>query len=353
MGIPSISLRETISENNLSLNDLTLVLGVCITGQSSNQGPIIVRNRSELSKLAGFSLSNSEWKQAYYLADEASLVVVTSNSASLTSQVANLYAFDGCDIEAYTDLGNRLTAAALLSAAGTDGWIRDGEVQIKPPSILIIHYDSGLPAISDTISSQVAIYEGSVNILISDELTKIPLSTAYCKCLIDSNLKGNLYKPIRSLSSPIPNVTSTDEPFTRSDRISKYNSHKSNCAYLNYHHGQYLIDSDRTYAASGLVRESWRRLANKINRDIFYMSEVFIGRQANSLLLEEITSLVSSYLSEYLSKMLISDYKVYCDTDNNSETDLANGRINLQTEIQLDPICDTVNINTTYNLNYE
>lgn len=351
MGISKITLNENVLTSNSSLNDLTLVIGVCITDQKSNTGPTLVRSRKELSELPGYSIDHLEWRLAYYLIEDSSLVVVTStsNKDDLSNQVRKLYSYDGCEIEVYTDLGNSNVASKLIDVSGVDGWIREGDIQIKPPTLLALSYYDGL----SSNSSQVAVYEGSVNTLIANKLTEVPSSTAYCKCLVNSNLKGDLYRSIKSLLSPVYNVTSTNSPYTKSERLRNYRNHKSNCIYLNYHHGLYLIDSDRTCADEGLNRESWRRLANKINRDIFYMSESFIGRQADTLLLEEITSSVSSYLSEYESKSLIASFEVQCNTDNNTETDLANGKINLHVTVKLDPICDEVTINTTYNLNYE
>jgi hypothetical protein len=125
-----------------------------------------------------------------------------------------------------------------------------------------------------------------------------------------------------------------------------------NTIYYSYRNNAYYFRDNMTLTNQHSVMEEEmnRRIANKINRDIFYIMENYIGRINDSILRTEVSSVIERYMQDNIMslKATINDYRITCDETNNSLEDQANNRLNLKVEIQCNSSVKFVDILTRY-----
>lgn len=113
-----------------------------------------------------------------------------------------------------------------------------------------------------------------------------------------------------------------------------------------------LIASNRTCTSlnNPMNKESHRRLANKLNNDVFVISEDFIGRQITDLLYEEIRSTMMSYIEGNIQVYpeALDEFDVVCDRTNNDGVDRANYIVNFDIYGKFGGEVDYVKILSTY-----
>lgn len=288
-------------------------------------------------------------------------VNVTSKAAPITlkDEVDSLYKDEYNVVNLWSDLGHPTIRDEFKKLVEEDdGWLlsEDKSVELRTPRQAVLSYRS-----PDTDMKESITLEGQSQVVAqspfgTDTKTcafsfELSPSVMYIETLLNNISEGHDYAGVYSYNyGRVTNIDGLSIQYRRCDREKLFEL-GYNCIYLNKNKGQYFFASNRTTGTQGNTtdKESTRRLANDINHDLFMLGENYIGRNASTLLLEEITSDVKILMSKYESaKEPIAGCKITCDLTNNTENDLANGRINLEVAVQVSQQTDNILIFTRY-----
>lgn len=362
---PTIKLEETIQNRPSTTESSTDFIVGCVVispyYKSDEDKVQLVRSQLRLSELFTnednplSANSDITLLNAYRLVNKCALLIMHSSGEGLIDDVDDLYDDEYNVVHLWSDLGHPIIRDEFKKLVEeNNGWLlsEDKTIELRTPRQAILSYESPESDITKDGQSQVVALSpfgiDSKTCAFSFDLSP---SVMYIETLLNNISEGHDYAGIYSYNyGRVTDISSLKIQYRRCDREELFRL-GYNCIYLNKNKGQYFFASNRTTGAQGNTtdKESTRRLANDINYDLFVLGENYIGRNASTLLLEEITSDVKIMMSKYENaKEPIAGCTITCDLSNNTMNDLANGKINLEVAVQVNQQTDNILIFTKY-----